>query len=387
MPNQEILSRIQAYFSSKENSKEINFYRAPGRINLIGEHLDYNDGFVMPAAIDKSMYFGVSASEKENSYIYSLDYDTGVELKAGNDLPSWAKYFEALLDQLSKRGKEISAVHCAFSSDLPIGAGLSSSAALCCGFLTALNEMQELGLSKKDIVLTGQAAEHAVGIKCGIMDQYAVTFGKKDQVIMLDCNEISHSYFPAELGDYQLILINSNVEHALVDGAYNRRREASERAFAIVQAGEPHIKTYRDLDKETLAKYKRDFSPEQRMRSRYVVDEISRVKDAGKALNDGNIKKLGQLLFETHQGLSIEYEVSCPELDLLVSLAKKHHEVIGARMMGGGFGGCTLNLIKKDKALEIAGEIAAAYKKKTGLKPEIIEVNIENGVEKVEEVL
>lgn len=384
MLNRELLQKIETYFSQRSIS-DITFFRAPGRINLIGEHLDYNDGYVMPAAIDKSMYFGFALKNEGPSEIYSLDYNTGVKFSDDTtDLPSWAKYFQALMHQLKKKNYKYQTFHSAFSADLPIGAGLSSSAALCCGFLTAISELNGLHIDKKEIVLMGQAAEHEVGIKCGIMDQYAVTFGKKDHVILLDCNEIEHTYFPADLGKYQLILINSKVEHALVDGAYNKRREACEAAISLIKQGEPQVENFRSVSPDLLDKYRQSFSPEQRMRAGYVVNEIQRVADAGVALNKGKIKKLGQLLFETHQGLSIEYEVSCPELDLLVSLAKKHHEVAGARMMGGGFGGCTLNLIEREKAMEVASQIADAYEKKTGIKAEIIGVNIENGVEKVE---
>jgi len=384
MPNQAILSTLKEYFEKTTDTKEISYYRAPGRINLIGEHLDYNDGFVMPAAIDKSMYFGIGLSNQGTHILSSLDYQQTVKLEAGeSELPGWAKYFQALVEQLENRGFEAKAIHCAFSADLPIGGGLSSSAALCCGFLTALNDLHTWGLSKKEIVLIGQAAEHAVGINCGIMDQYAVTFGKKDQVIMLDCNAIEHSYYPADLGNYQLILINSCVEHALVDGAYNKRREACEQVISVIKEKEPQVTSYRDLSRKILKKYSKTFTPEQRMRANYVVDEIKRVKEAGLALKAGKIKRVGQLLFETHQGLSLEYEVSCPELDLLVSLAKKHHEVIGSRMMGGGFGGCTLNLIEKKSANEIAEKIASAYQKKTGIKPAIISVKIEDGVHKL----
>lgn len=385
MPNQTILTSLKTYFSQHTDTASISYYRAPGRINLIGEHLDYNDGFVMPAAIDKSMYFGIGLTNHSQHIITSVDYDTTLELTGeAQDLPGWAQYFQAMLDQLAQRGLSVKPVRCAFSADLPIGSGLSSSAALCCGFLSAINDLHGFGLSKKDIVLIGQASEHAVGIKCGIMDQYAVTFGKKDHVISLDCNEIAHTYFPAELGDYQLILINSNVEHALVDGAYNKRREACEQVFSLIQAENPDIQNYRQVSPELLASIATRLTPEQRMRSGYVVAEISRVAEVGEALTSGNIKKVGKLLFETHQGLSLEYEVSCPELDLLVSLAKKHHEVIGARMMGGGFGGCTLNLIEKDEALSTAETIAKAYQTKTGLKPEVIVVNISDGVHKLE---
>ncbi len=371
-------------FQSKFNATP-HTYRIPGRINLIGEHIDYNAGWVLPAAVDKSIYLSIAPSQEEHSHIYAQDFEQALELDHSQlqNHKGWGKYIAAILQIAQAKQLTVQPFNALFGGDLPIGSGMSSSAALCCGFIQALNDLNQWNLSKREIAKMGQATEHQVGIKCGLMDQYAVMFGQKDQFVLLDCLTETHEYVPANLGDYQLVLINSNVKHELLDSEYNNRREACENTLATLQQKYPQVQSFRDITKSMILENEDKFPQSQVLNSLFVVKEIERIQAAVQALKEGKVEELGQLLYDTHLGLSVEYRVSCDELDCLVELAKGQG-VIGARMMGGGFGGCTLNLIHKDQAMETAETIAQAYQKETNIEADIIAVKIAQGTHKVE---
>lgn len=359
--------------------------RAPARINLIGEHTDYNDGFVMPAAIHYATWFAFAEATDNISEIYSMKYEESfmVDLAIVKPVkePMWANYLLGVIRQLLDDGHAIKPFKCVFAGDIPIGAGLSSSASVECGFAFGLNEMNKLGVDRQKLVLMAQWSEHNfVGMKCGIMDQFASMMGKKGNVILLDCRSLEYSYSPLTLGEYTLVLCDTRVKHALVDSDYNKRREDCEQGVAILQKHHPHVKSLRDANLNMLEKYASEFTETQWIRCKYVIEEIERVQSANKDLQKGNLKAFGKKMFETHEGLSKLYEVSCPELDFFVEIAKQFPEVIGARMMGGGFGGCTINIVHQDAVNRFSAAIRESYKSKFNLEALIHPVNIEDGV-------
>lgn len=378
--HQDVLEKFR-----KRHNTEPMLVRAPARINLIGEHTDYNDGFVMPAAIHYATWFAFAEATDNISEIYSMKYEESfmVDLAIVKPVkePMWANYLLGVIRQLLDDGHAIKPFKCVFAGDIPIGAGLSSSASVECGFAFGLNEMNKLGVDRQKLVLMAQWSEHNfVGMKCGIMDQFASMMGKKGNVILLDCRSLEYSYSPLTLGEYTLVLCDTRVKHALVDSDYNKRREDCEQGVAILQKHHPHVKSLRDANLNMLEKYASEFTETQWIRCKYVIEEIERVQSANKDLQKGNLKAFGKKMFETHEGLSKLYEVSCPELDFFVEIAKQFPEVIGARMMGGGFGGCTINIVHQDAVNRFSAAIRESYKSKFNLEALIHPVNIEDGV-------
>jgi galactokinase len=369
----------------KRYNTEPMLVRAPARINLIGEHTDYNDGFVMPAAIHYATWFAFAEASDNVSEIYSMKYDDVFTVDLANvkpvKEPMWANYLLGVIRQLLDDAHAIKPFKCVFAGDIPIGAGLSSSASVECGFAFGLNEMNKLGVDRQKLVLMAQWSEHNfVGMKCGIMDQFASMMGKKGNVILLDCRSLEYSYSPLSLGEYTLVLCDTRVKHALVDSDYNKRREDCEQGVAILQKHHPNVKSLRDANLNMLEKYASEFTETQWIRCKYVIEEIERVQSANKDLQKGNLEAFGKKMYETHQGLSKLYEVSCPELDFFVEIAKQFPEVIGARMMGGGFGGCTINIVHQDAVDRFSAAIRESYKSKFNLEALIHPVNIEDGV-------
>ncbi len=361
--------------------------KAPGRINLIGEHTDYNNGFVMPASIDKAMYFAIGKTAGQKSIqVQAANYNEVITLGNGRSDkdPSWSNYLKAIVQILKERGLELEGINCIFGGDIPIGAGLSSSAALCCGFIFGISTLLKIKISKEEIAIIAQEAEHRIGLNCGLMDQYAVLFGKKDHVFRLDCKNLEYQYFPMQLKSHSLILIDSKIEHQLEGTPYNDRRESCERVVKIIASKYPEIKSLRDVTIEKLNEFENEINALDFIRAKYVLDENNRVRQMMVALKEEKLSEAGVILFRGHQALSEEYNVSLPEMDLLVSLAKKEKSILGARMMGGGFGGCTINLIEnKDKEL-VLKRIQAEYLRATGNQSEYYIVQIENGLELVE---
>jgi len=357
--------------------------RSPGRINIIGEHTDYNGGFVMPAAIDKAIYVAISKREDDEIHLFSESYQQ-FDISSVKDLKksenSWANYILGVADQLKERGYKLGGFNFYIDGDVPLGAGLSSSAAVECATGFALDQLFSLSVPKMDIALIAQKAEQTfAGVNCGIMDQFASVFGKKDQAIMLDCRSMKHIYIPLKLDGYKLLLLNTNVKHALADSAYNKRRAQCEQGVAWVKEHYPNVNTLRDVDLSMLETYVKPKDLEVYTKCSFVVREIGRLLTAAEQLENGNLEGLGKLMFETHEGLSKDYEVSCKELDFLVDAVKPIDEVLGARMMGGGFGGCTINIVKEEKIADLVEELAAKYQLEFGLKLDAYTVQTDNG--------
>jgi galactokinase len=370
--------------------KEALVIRSPGRINLIGEHTDYNDGFVMPAAIDKEIFFGISASNDHRSIIYSIKYNEGFEVDLNDPKPvaepRWANYLLGVLFQFRENGYPVKPFYCVFGGNVPLGAGMSSSAAIECGFGFALSEFNLLNVPKLKMITMAQWAEHHyVGVQCGIMDQFASVMGKQGHVIVLDCRSLTHRYARLDLQEHGIILCDTKVKHSLVDSEYNMRRKECERGVKTLQQHYPEIKSLRDVSITTLERHRDEFPDQVYKRCLYVVQEILRVQEASADLDQGDLKAFGKKMFQTHEGLSQLYEVSCEELDFLVNEAAKSNGVLGARMMGGGFGGCTINLVKNDLAEPFIGHMKSQYKIAFGIDMPTYQVTLVDGTGKVSE--
>jgi galactokinase len=359
---------------------------APGRINIIGEHTDYNEGFVLPAAIDKHIVFAVSINKSGKHKLVSADLNDSMEISADEIAPSkkiWANYLLGVIAQLQKLGLKIGGVNCVFGGDIPLGAGLSSSAALETGFAYALNEVFQLGLTKLEIVKLSQKAEHEyAGVLCGIMDQFASVFGERNSVIRLDCRSLDFQLFPIDLGDHRLVLCDTRVHHSLASSEYNVRRRECEEGVATIREYESGVSSLRDVTFDMLVHHRSQFDPTVYRRCKYVVEENQRLMDACRALSANDIAGLGRLMYETHAGLRDEYNVSCEELDILVDLAKESC-VTGARMMGGGFGGCTLNLVEKQLVADFLTKVETGYRARAKKNLKIYDVSIEQGTHQV----
>lgn len=341
--------------------------QSPGRINLIGEHTDYNNGFVMPAAIDKGIQFAMAPSKDKVSIIYSIKYDEFLSidhLKLDKiSTPAWGNYFLGILHQFKLRGMDVEPFNCVLGGDLPTGAGLSSSAAIECGFAFGLNELNSFNLDKFEMILIAQWAEHNyVGVQCGVMDQFTSMLGRQGHVILLDCQWLSHIYHPLDLKNYHLVLCDSNVKHSLASSEYNTRKMECEEGVRILKQNHPSVKSLRDVSLEMLEINKALLPGNIFSRCQYVVLENERVTRGGEDIKAGRLIAFGRKMFETHEGLSLLYDVSCPELDFLVTTASKCRGVIGSRMMGGGFGGCTLNIVHQLHLDEFLFEMKNAYK-------------------------
>ncbi|WBL21296.1 galactokinase [Zunongwangia sp. HRR-M8] len=363
---------------------------SPGRINLIGEHTDYNNGFVMPTAIDKKIYFEFKENGTDSTCrVFSATYDAYLEFdlkKLAISNKSWENYVLGVTNEIIALGKSLKGFDCIIKSDLSTGAGISSSAALECGFASGLNALFNLELSKTEITKLSQKAEHNfVGNKCGIMDQYASVMSKKDHIILLDCESLEAEYIPADFKSCKLLLLNTNVSHNLADSEYNTRRQECEAAVEVIQKKYPEVKSLRDVNLEMLKEFKEQLQEKQYQRAKYVIEENERVINATTAIKAGELNEFGDLMYGSHDGLQYNYEVSCPELDFLVEFSRDKDYIYGSRMMGGGFGGCTINLIEADKIDEYVAEAAEAYFKKFNIKLDTIAVSPSEGtiVEKV----
>lgn len=383
MMNTPLIKTTTAFFEKTFGNTPQKIVLSPGRINIIGEHIDYNDGYVLPAAIDKVICFAFEKTNSKNSKIIAIDLDESFEINVEEPLALhdaiWTNYFRGVLQQLKNNGLAIEGFNCVFSSNIPVGSGLSSSAALECGFLYGLNELFHLNIQLVDIALMGQSAEHWVGINCGIMDQFASVMGKENQVIKIDCRTLEYEYHKADFSGYSLLLFDSNVKHSLFSSAYNQRRQECEEGLAILTAHFPEVTSFRDCTEAQILSSKDKMTEDVFKRSYFAIKEIKRVTLACEALDRGDILTLGQLLFDTHEGLSKEYEVSCAELDMIVDTLKKEPAVVGSRVMGGGFGGCTINLIKKGEEEAIRTKLAQLYQATFGIELKTYEVTISNG--------
>ena len=359
------------------------FYASAGRINLIGEHTDYNGGFVFPGAIDKYIMTAININGTDKVRLYSVDMNQYTEFGLREeDKPAeqWACYVFGVCREILKRGFEVKGFDAVFAGNVPLGAGLSSSAALESCFAYALNDLfNDNKISIFELALIGQSTEHNYcGVNCGIMDQFASVFGKKDCLMRLDCRSLEFKYFPFKPVGYKLVLVNSQVKHELVDSPYNKRRESCERVAKTLG-----VETLRDADMSMLEAAKAQISDEDYKRAVYVIGEKQRVLDVCEALEKGDYETVGQRMYETHHGLSKDYEVSCEELDFLNDVAKECG-VTGSRIMGGGFGGCTINLVKENLYDTFVQTAKTKFNEKYGIEPIIIDVVISDGAHKVE---
>jgi len=364
--------------------------RAPGRINLIGEHTDYNNGFVLPAAVSQSIYFAIGKSnQKDRCSLISLDYSQTYNFSL-TDLPrlpagSWQNYILGVVDEIVKSGRKLEGFNIVFGGDIPQGSGMSSSAALECGACFGLNELFQLNIPKLEMVKMSQMAEHNYArVQCGIMDQFASMMGKTGQAFRLDCQSLDYDYFPLDLKEYSLMLCNSNVEHNLASSEYNVRRQQCEEGVSILQKHYPEIHSLRNATLENLDVIANELSDIIYQRCRYIIEENQRVIAFSEALSVFNLLKAGEILKEAQQGMKNNYEITCPEIDFMADFANSRKDVAGARMMGGGFGGCTLNLIRKGSEASFAVELNKAYKEKFQKEITPIAIQIAEGVSLIE---
>ena len=381
MENNMMRERILREFESRFGS-EPSFYASAGRINLIGEHTDYNGGFVFPGAIDKVIMAAIAPNGSDRVRVVSLDLDEEAEFGLREeDAPSqsWARYVFGVCREIQKRGGKVKGFDAVFAGDVPLGAGLSSSAALESCFAYALNDIfNENSIDKLELARIGQSTEHNYcGVNCGIMDQFASVMGKKGKLIRLDCRSMDFEYFPFAPEDYELILVDSRVKHELADSPYNKRRESCERV-----AGRLGVETLRDATEEMLESVRGEISDEDYRRAKFVIEEKERVLGVSDALKEGDYERVGELMYETHRGLSKDYEVSCEELDFLNDVAKECG-VTGSRIMGGGFGGCTINLVRKDLRDRFIEAAVSRFKEKYGHEPKVYPVVISDGARKL----
>jgi galactokinase len=401
---------IRTEFSNHFNYNASLVVKSPGRINLIGEHIDYNHGFVLPAAIDK--FIEVAIGKRSDGAIHMVAVDLGetIIVPIHNIQPharAWVNYIIGVVDQvfnnlatsdnnLSGNENNFAKIKDDFNGgfsiciqgNIPLGAGLSSSAALECAVLFALNELYSLSLTKMQMALMAQTAEHKfAGVHCGIMDMFASLHGEKNKAILLDCASLAFTYYPIELKDYSIVLFDTQIKHALASSEYNTRRLECEQGLKIIQEKYPTVKTFRDISieqvDECLASNDVNGSKVYQ-RCKYVVEEMQRVLLAVQDLAKGDMQAFGKKMFETHKGLSSLYEVSCPELDFLVEAVSNNENVLGARMMGGGFGGCTINIIKKSAVEEITKELTASYAQVMHKELAVYITSIEDGTHIVE---
>ncbi|GAB2829679.1 galactokinase [Ferruginibacter profundus] len=363
-----------------------NVYYSPGRINLIGEHIDYNDGYVMPAAIDKGVYYAVAANGTDTINFFAADFNESLSITVKEIARSdnWKNYVLSVVNEFVLLGKTVNGFDCVFGGDIPRGSGMSSSAAVEGGLAYALNDIFNYGMSRVELALLCQRAEHNFpGVKCGIMDMYASLNGKKDHVLLLDCKKNEHQYFPLQLNGYKIVLLNSKVHHSLASGEYNVRRQQCAEGL-LIMCSDSAVRSFRDVTKwEDLLSYEGAMGKEVFMRCKYVVQEIDRTRQAGKLLEQNDLKGFGKLMYATHEGLSKLYHVSCAELDFLVAQASLNENVIGARLMGGGFGGCTINIIKEEAIDDFIATTTAAYKKEFDILLEAYVMQLSNGTEKI----
>lgn len=358
---QKLVTTYQEIFSSKPL-----VVRSPGRVNIIGEHTDYNEGFVLPAAINKAVFVAVEKREDDLIVLHSIDFKDKYEGRVTEITRSdkhWANYILGVAAQITKRGYKLNGFNLIIDGDVPLGAGLSSSAAVECATAFALNELFGLGISKRELTEIAQKAEHEfAGVLCGIMDQFASVFGKKDHVIKLDCRSLEYEYVPFNLDGYKILLFNTNVKHSLASSEYNTRRQQCEEGVAMIRKIHPEVKSLRDVNMEMLDQYVKGNDVIYK-RCKFVVEENIRLLEGCEDLKKGDIHALGAKMFRAHEGLSKEYEVSCPELDFLVEAVHSNSNVLGARMMGGGFGGCTINLVREMAIDGLIAELSTSYSK------------------------
>jgi galactokinase len=398
---------IRSHFLNHFNDAPAFIVKSPGRINLIGEHIDYNHGFVLPAAIDKFIEVAIGKRTDGTIHMVAVDLGQTILLPMHNLTPHatvWVNYIIGVVDQVLNTENNVASIennvakikdefnggfNICVQGNIPLGAGLSSSAALECAVLFALNELYSLSFTKMQMALMAQSAEHTfAGVHCGLMDMFASLHGEKNKAILLDCDSLAFTYYPLALNDYSIVLFDTQIKHALASSEYNTRRLECERGLKLIQEKYPTVKTFRDISIEQVETClaSNDINGSKvYQRCKYVVEEMQRVQLAVQDLEKSDMKAFGKKMFETHKGLSNLYEVSCPELDFLVEAVSNNENVLGARMMGGGFGGCTINIIKKSAVEEITKALTASYAQLMHKELAVYITSIEEGTHLVAE--
>ena len=369
----------------------IGVFRAPGRVNLIGEHTDYNDGFVMPAALEFYTYVAAGPRTDRELSVYSIDFDETkcfhLDDLAGGPTGHWSDYVRGVADVVNASGDPIRGANLVIKGEVPIGAGLSSSAALEVATVLALLANSGLTWGRVDVAKACQRAEHEyAGTKCGIMDQFISCCARANHALLLDCRSLEYELLRIE-DRVRIVICNTMVKHELAGGEYNRRRADCEAGVRFLQRYLPDIRALRDVSPSQLAEYGVGLPPETYRRCQHVISENARVLEAAQALKDGDLLRFGVLMYASHASLRDDYEVSCKELDLMVELARECSGVYGARMTGGGFGGCTVNLVDANAVEEFKAAIAGDYNDATGLHPEIYVCTAADGAAEVTDLL
>jgi len=363
------------------------FFTAPGRINIIGEHTDYNGGFVLPGAVDKAISMAIEPNGTDYVNLVSIDHDeAALFFRIGGPQPKeqWASYFYGVIEEMRKRGAQVGGFNATFGGDVPLGAGMSSSAALesCIG--TALNTIFDLKFTKQELAKIGQMTEHNyIGVRCGIMDQFASIFGQKGKVVRLDCRSLMYDLVPFNPKGIEIVLIDTMVKHTLASSEYNVRRAQCEEGVAVIKKYLPEVELLRDVSMEELEAHRAEIDPMSFRRCAFVINENKRLMAACAAMEKGDFEEVGRQIYATHEGLSQEYGVSCAELDFIVNIARQHKEVLGARMMGGGFGGCVIALVKKQGVADYIADVKEKYMVKFDKDPRVIEVEISDGAREI----
>ena len=357
--------------------------RSPGRVNLIGEHTDYNEGFVLPAAIDKEIILAVASRDDRTCRMVAADlgqtYETTLDVLVHSSL-GWPNYLLGIADQLQKGNIPVQGFDCVFGGDIPIGSGMSSSAALEAGFLYALNELNGLNLDRLKMARMAQRSENEfVGLRCGIMDQFANLFGHEGSVILLDCRSLQYEYVPFNRTDIQIVLCDTQVKHELASSEYNVRRSQCEAGVQVIKKYDPSVHSLRDVSRGVLEQHRDEMDPMVYKRCGYVISENQRVLAGCEDLRHDDLEAFGRKMVQSHEGLRDEYQVSCPELDTLVDAALGIDGVYGARMMGGGFGGCTINLVREDCVQDFSGSVTEIFRDSFGKAPKIYLSRITGG--------
>ena len=376
--NSNLINKVKKRYRDYFGEEELLIF-APGRINLIGEHTDYNNGFVFPAAIDKGIVMALGRSNTGHSSIIAMDMAEELRIDLNNlnrdKTNSWKNYIMGVLAEFLKTGKEITNFNCVFSGDIPVGSGLSSSAALENSLAMGCNKLFDLNFDKMELVHLSQKAEHNfVGVNCGIMDQYASMFGKKNHFIFLDCLTVTSELVPVNLRDHEILLINTNVKHALAESGYNDRYAVCQKITKMI--GKPSL---REVSIDELNSIKTKISLSDYNKGLYILEENNRVLACMSALKANDLSEVGRILFLSHHGQSLMYDISCDELDFLVDQAKQSKEVLGARMMGGGFGGCTINFVKREGVESFKTKITTRYRNRFKKDCSIYHINLDNG--------
>lgn len=383
--NEALIERLKKKFHDRfESGGREHLFFSPGRINILGEHVDYNHGKMIPAAIGQGIYFVGSQRDDRLVTLYASDFDETITFDISNPVKKnevgWANYIIGVIAQFQKREIEVPGFDLVFEGDLPIGAGLSSSAALECGTAAFINHISGSNLERHELIRMAQKAEHEfAGVQCGIMDQFASMMGKEGHAMLLDSHTLSHEYLPIDQELYELVLIDSGVKHTLASSEYNIRRKECEEVLKALQNSNDSVTTFRECTLKMLIDLQDSIEESLFLRGKYVIEEMLRVETCVQSIKANDLQSLGDLMYQTHEGLSSDYQVSCPELDFLVQQTKATDGVLGSRMMGGGFGGCTINLIERTKKDEVIHAISTNYQKEFNIKPRVISVNLSRG--------